>query len=280
MNLENTSYIRHLDPFARVDLGITQPMIAWLCGGQSLNVLDAGCGEGAAAMTYAEAGCFVTGIDADVPSLEKARQLLAATSFADRVMFSEENILQLPFANDQFDLVWCSYALHHIEDKLAAAHEVQRVLKPGGRFAIREGGLPLQMLPFDIGLGEPGLQERLHLADSQWFAAMTRDTMPHEVLYPYGWLQLLLDMGLINVTARTFTLDLLPPFDSVQSAFVISRLQRPLDRDQGEYGPFLSDKDRKTIGQLLDPQSTHYIVRRTDLHVRYGSSIYVGQKQI
>lgn len=278
MTSDNPSYLDQLDFYDRVERGVIQPIVAWLCNGQALTVLDAGCGEGAPALVFAEAGCFVTGIDVDSPSLEKARQLFGATPFADRVKFGEESILQLPFDDQQFDLVWCSYVLHHIEDKLAAAREIRRVLKPGGRLAIREGGLPLQMLPFDLGLGAPGLEGRLHVADDRWFAAMVKDTMPEEVPYLYGWLQLLLDTEFSAPTARTFTLDLVPPFDAMQSEFIVYRLRRVLERDQEAYGPFLSEEDRETLKQLLDPQSSHYILKRTDLHVRYGVSVYVGQK--
>jgi SAM-dependent methyltransferase len=275
---ENPSYLDQLDFYDHVERGIIEPIVAWLCDGRALTVLDAGCGEGAPAMAFAEAGCSVTAVDVDSPSLETARHLLAATPFADRVKISEENILQLPFEDNQFDLVWCSYILHHIEDKLAAAREIRRVLKPGGRFAIREGGLPLQMLPFDLGLGEPGLQGRLHVADDKWFAAMVKDTMPDEVPFPYGWLKLLMDTDFSDLTAKTFTLDLLPPFDAAQSEFIVYRLRRVLERDQEAYGPFLSDEDCETLKQLLDPQSPHYILKRTDLHVRYGVCVYVGQK--
>lgn len=274
----SSSYLDQLDFYDRVERGIIQPIVAWLCAGKPLNVLDAGCGEGAPAMTFAEAGCSVTAVDVDSPSVEKARQLLAATPFADRVKIREENILQLPFEDNQFDLVWCSYVLHHIEDKLVAAREIRRVLKPGGRFAIREGGLPLQMLPFDLGLGEPGLQGRLHVADDKWFAAMVKDTMPDEVPFPYGWLKLLMDTDFTDIAAKTFTLDLLPPFDAAQSEFIVHRLRRVLERDQEAYGPFLSDEDCETLKQLIDPRSPHYILKRSDLHIRYGVCVYVGQK--
>lgn len=275
---DQSSYLDQLDLHDRIERGIVRAIVSWLNDAQALTMLDAGCGKGAPALAFAEAGCTVTAVDVDAPSLEKAQQLFSATPFVDKVKLSQESILQLPFDDQQFDLVWCSYVLHHIEDKIAAVREIRRVLKPGGRFAIREGGLPLYMLPFDLGLGTPGLENRLHVADARWFAAMVKDTMPDEVPYPYGWLQLLLDTGFVDLDARTFTLDLVQPFSSEQSEFIVHRLRRFLKQDQDAYGPLLNDEDRHTLNQLLDPHSPHYVLKRTDLHVRYGVSVYVGQK--
>jgi SAM-dependent methyltransferase len=272
------AYLQALDFYDRVEYPLIRDMITWLCGDDKLDVLDAGCGEGMPTLVFAEQGCSVAGIDTDEASLSRARELLAKTPFAAPVTLQEGNLLHLPFADTTFDLVWASSVLHHIVDKLAGVRELQRVLKPGGRLAIREGGLPFYSLPYDFGLGEPGLEHRLRDADNRWFAAMTRDTLPDEVDYPFGWSQLLIDASFTHITARTFTLDLLPPFDDAQAQFILFRFRRVLERDQGQYGPFLSKQDRDTLRQLLDPESVFFILKRRDLHVRYGLSVYLGTR--
>jgi SAM-dependent methyltransferase len=273
-------YRERLSTHDRIERGIIEPMAAWLCAGlpRSLHMLDAGCGKGAPALVFAEQGCTVTGIDAEAGEAEAARQLFAVTPFSS-ASFQQGDVLHTGFSDATFDLVWTSYVLHHVADKLAAVRELQRVLKPGARLAIREDGLPVQMLPFRLGMGEqPGLQDRLRVADNLWFARMIADTLPDEVDYPYGWAQLLIDAGFGDVTARTFTLDLLPPFDAVQSEFAVNRLHRALKTDASPYGPVLSDEDRAVVQALVDPSSPHYLLRRADLHLRYGLSVYVGTK--
>lgn len=270
------SYLAQLDYYDQVEYGILQPMIAWLCNGQPLRVLDAGCGEGAPAPIFAEHGCTVVGVDVDEPSLENAKTLLKHTAFGGQVEFQRADMRHLPFEDATFDLVWSSAALHHVADKRAVVRELKRVLKPGGRLAIREDGLPLQLLPFDLGIGEPGLQYRLHVADEQWFAAMLRDTLPGNVAY--AWAQLLRDEEFHDITAQTFAQLLLPPFTDVQQQFVTARLNRSLVRDQGEYGPFLSETDRDTLAQLLDENNPHYILSKSDVQLHYGLSVYVGHK--
>lgn len=274
------SYLAAYDFYSHVEHTIIEPMVAWLCQGKPLHVLDAGCGTGMPAFVFAAQGSTVVGIDTNADSLQVAKDVQATSALGAQLTFRQGDLQSLPFADDHFDLVWTSYVLHHIADKAAAVRELYRVLKPGGRLAIREGGLPLQMFPGNLGLSEPGLDARLQLANNRWFAAMSKATMPDEVDYPYGWAQLLLDREFVDVMARTFTLDMLPPFDEHQQAFVLHQLQRVIDRDQGPYGPVLTEGDHSVLPQLLDPDSVHYILQRRDLHVRYGLSVYVGTKEV
>ncbi|MEM7111175.1 MAG: class I SAM-dependent methyltransferase [Chloroflexota bacterium] len=271
-------WITQLKSNSQVYLTTIEPMIDWLCAGQSPTVLDAGCGHGEPALLFATRGCQVDAVDANAAVLEAALKLIRQIPFPGQVRLRRGDMAQLPDVDDTFDLVWSSAALHHAVDKVAAVHELRRVLRPGGQLAIREGGLPLQFLPLDIGLGEPGLQARLQVADNRWFTAMMRATMPEERPYPYGWLQLLHDASFVNIQANTFMLDVVPPFTPAQAEFITNHLQRGLERDHGPYGPLLNETDRDTVQQLLDPNSRHYVLSRQDLHLRYGLCLYVGEK--
>jgi SAM-dependent methyltransferase len=42
----------------------------------------------------------------------------------------------LPFRDGSFDLAICLYGLHHFRGYFQALHEIARVLKPGGTFAL------------------------------------------------------------------------------------------------------------------------------------------------
>jgi len=42
------------------------------------------------------------------------------------------DILDLPFGDDEFDMIFCNHVLEHIEDDHTAMSELYRVLKPGG----------------------------------------------------------------------------------------------------------------------------------------------------
>ena len=90
--------------------------------------------------------------------LQIAREQLEQSQFKDRVSFHEGDIQHLPFEDGRFDLVWSSRTIHHLSDQLVGVREVKLVIKPGGRFALREGGLRPRFLPSDIGIAEPGVE--------------------------------------------------------------------------------------------------------------------------
>jgi ubiquinone/menaquinone biosynthesis C-methylase UbiE len=275
--MSNSTYLSALPTYDRFTLPILRQMIDWLALTPGQRALDAGCGEGAFALLMAEAGAQVDALDESQEELDKAVQLLAGTTYAGRVTFHKADIHQLPFDEAAFDLVWCSRVLHHTPDHIKAVRELTRVIKPGGRLAVREGGLPLRILPFDVSVGEPGLQDRIQVANNRWFAAMQQATLGKSP-FPYGWTRLLREAGLERVTARTFVLDAFPPFEPEVANWFVHQLRRPLERD--EYGEFLSADDQYTVKLLTEPDSPHYIINRDDLHVQMGESIYLGYKPV
>lgn len=103
-------------------------------------VLDLGCGEGRHAIhLLIEAAVDIVGIDLNDTDVRTARE--RARPFAEqgpvcgRLLLGVANGVQLPFADETFDVVICSEVLEHIEDYRAVLAEIDRVLKPGGIFA-------------------------------------------------------------------------------------------------------------------------------------------------
>jgi arsenite methyltransferase len=112
-------------------------------------VLDVGCGHGLLLIGAAKRlpqGKAV-GIDlwsqVDQGSNSKAATLLNAQleGVTDRVEVHDNDMRELPFANDSFDAVVASQAIHNIESRegrLQALREIVRVLKPGGKVALMD----------------------------------------------------------------------------------------------------------------------------------------------
>lgn len=104
---------------------------AGIAAGQ--DVLDVGCGTGVVALTAAEQGARVTGIDLSPVLVEEARG--HATHSRIPPVFHEGDAEHLPYADASFDVVVSQFGHMFAPRPMVAAREMLRVLKPGGRIA-------------------------------------------------------------------------------------------------------------------------------------------------
>jgi SAM-dependent methyltransferase len=104
------------------------------------SVLEAGCGKGRHSRTVAKWGPKVLfSVD-----LSSAVYLAARNTEAYSNAFCiKADLLNLPFANEKFDLIFCVGVLHHLADPRAGLKEMWSRLKPGGTLCLwvyaREG---------------------------------------------------------------------------------------------------------------------------------------------
>jgi len=100
-------------------------------------VLDIGSGLGGPARTIAEEfGCHVTGIDLTQAFCDTAEVMSAWVNLGDRVAFQQGDATDLPFPDDQFDAAMTIHVAMNIPAKDKMYGEAQRVIKPGGIFAV------------------------------------------------------------------------------------------------------------------------------------------------
>ena len=256
---------------------VYQQIAAWLDIAPGTAALEAGSGAGGFTELLAEAvgqEGSVAALDMTPELLETTRTRLDPSPFGSRVTYHEGDIEHLPFEDGRFDLIWSSRTVHHLPDQLNGMRELRRVLKPGGRLALREGGLRPRFLPTDLGIGEPGLEDRLEVAFQRWFHAHVR-AVEGAVSYPYGWTQLLRDAGLADVTAKTFLLELLPPLTDLQVEYMLRLVSRWVESD--ERRAFLNVEDAEVIAELVNSEAPSYAFKRQDLHYQEGVTVYLGR---
>ncbi|MCH8881981.1 MAG: class I SAM-dependent methyltransferase [SAR324 cluster bacterium] len=112
--------------------------------------LDAGCGEGRHAFEALRRGARIVAMDVQRRDLARTRFLLASVareggslpngtageSGAAHALTLQGNAQRLPFPGECFDRVICSEVLEHVQNPMAAARELARVLRPGGHLAV------------------------------------------------------------------------------------------------------------------------------------------------
>jgi ubiquinone/menaquinone biosynthesis C-methylase UbiE len=129
------NYERHLVPSIFAPWAEEVVEVAGVRPGQ--RVLDIACGTGVVARTAARrpgSGGNVTGLDLSAPMLDVARSAAAAEGAT--IGWREGSALQLPFADQAFDIAFCQQGLQFFPDRPAAMREMYRVLAPGGKLVL------------------------------------------------------------------------------------------------------------------------------------------------
>ena len=104
-------------------------------------ILDVATGTGMVALALAQRGCRVVGLDQSDDMLSRAQAKLADEPGLE-VSFIRGEAERLPFPERRFDALSFTYLLRYVDDREATMRELARVVKPGGRIAMLEFGVP------------------------------------------------------------------------------------------------------------------------------------------
>jgi ubiquinone/menaquinone biosynthesis C-methylase UbiE len=166
--------------------------------------LDLGTGPGSVAIDLASRnpGLEVIGLDLGAHMIERARQQGLRNGQNGRPPWLQADGHVLPFADDSFDLVISSFALHHWQEALDVMNEIARVLRrprpdtgqPGGRYYIADvcretntfqrivayASIPALSLPFGSYWGYGGYYESIRAGYTLDFAQnlLDRSALP------------------------------------------------------------------------------------------------------
>lgn len=107
---------------------------------QALNVagkkvLEIGLGEGAESERLIRRGALWSGVDLTAEAVERVRTRLTLRELPYEEL-RQGSVLDLPFADDSFDMVFSHGVLHHVPEIKQAQSEIHRVLRPGGELVI------------------------------------------------------------------------------------------------------------------------------------------------
>jgi trans-aconitate methyltransferase len=109
-----------------------EDVMGWLAPQKDEHILDVGCGTGTLTEKISESGAVVTGIDASIEMITKARQAYPKIKFfvEDATDFS---------LDEKFDAVFSNATFHWIKYHSKALKCIYDSLKKGGRFVYEMG---------------------------------------------------------------------------------------------------------------------------------------------
>lgn len=121
----------------QAQIELIEELLLWSgcdCNNSPQNVIDVGCGIGGSTLHLAQKfGCDATGITLSPVQASRGKERAKEAGLDARVNFEVANALDMPFADNTFDLVWSLESGEHMPDKAKFLTECYRVLKPGGK---------------------------------------------------------------------------------------------------------------------------------------------------
>lgn len=246
---------------------------ALVLGDEDALVVDFACGgAGMAQAMRVAAGpdTRVVAVDKEAGTFAEAAADLPGVEFVTG-LFEDESQKLLEAIGGPADLIWCAHSVHHARDGQAAVDTLVSLLKPGGRLVLVEGGLSPRYLPYDLGVGRPGMEDGLAVARHQRMA-----TIDHHVRMRYGWPVALRHAGLTEVTSKTLLTDKPAPLSEVDLAHVLGTLIRQVDWNR-EY----LDPDEVVLwDRLLNPDDELWLGNRADVYNLDARTLHFGRRPV
>ncbi|MCD5351862.1 class I SAM-dependent methyltransferase [Kineosporia mesophila] len=227
--------------------------------------LGAGTGTGTFALLRRFGDARVTAVDASAGLLGRLTARAEHLGLGDRVATREVDLDASALGTPPADLAWASASMHHLADPARVLADLRTSLVPGGLFAMIEFETFPRFLPDDIGLGAPGLEDRLN-------AIADRQRQAHHPTVNSDWTSALTAGGFTVREERTFGISQVAPLSGAAQRYArvtLSRLRQGI-------GDQLPADDRATLDALLSDDGPHRLEIRTDLGVRSERRAWVA----
>ncbi len=130
---------------------VTEVLIKALDPGYGESILDVACGTGEPVLTLARrvGDADIIAVDA-APGMVNTAKAKAKKEMLEHIHFRVMAAEKLDFPAHHFDAVTCRFGVMLFDDPQAGLGEIQRVLKPGGRFALAVWGELSQLSSFKL----------------------------------------------------------------------------------------------------------------------------------
>ena len=128
-----------------------EQMLSWVGIQSNWQVLDAGCGTGGYLPLMTELvgnGGKVSALDLAPENIRVVEERAGQGRWSAPVDARVGSILDLPYADQSFDAVWCANTSQYLSDTelLTMLQEFRRIIRPGGLIAIKEYDITAQQM--------------------------------------------------------------------------------------------------------------------------------------
>jgi SAM-dependent methyltransferase len=173
-------------------------------------ILEIGLGYGTLGQLLAGLGVDYTGLDIAAMPVSMMQQRLAWLGLEDSARAVQGSVLQMPFDEASFDMVYAIGSLHHAGDLPRALSEVRRVLRPGGTTVFMVyNGRSFRRVSMRLRAARTQLRGRLQgdqdaLARARYDSNSAGEGAPHTDFVTRQWLRgALRDLGFSPVDIRS-----------------------------------------------------------------------------
>jgi SAM-dependent methyltransferase len=144
-------YPADVEPWSDTTNWLLDRLVESLNVGQRHIIVDLACGRGGPGLWVARAtGAQLVGVDWSTVAVEQATSRAGQFVAADRASFQVGTLTETGLPDASMDGAMCIDAFFFAGDRIAAAAEVCRVLRPGGVFAFTASERRPPRTPFDV----------------------------------------------------------------------------------------------------------------------------------
>ena len=247
-----------------------EEMLRWVGIQPNWHVLDAGCGTGSYLPLMTElvgSQGKVSAIDLASENVRVVEEGASKSRWAAPVDAREGTLLNLPYADQSFDAVWCANTTQYLSDDelLTALQEFRRVVRPGGLVAIKEyDGTSMQVQPTTPMFCHHLTETMSRKGDQQSYGILRTLSLPR-------WLR---EVGLIDLRQKPTLIVRFQPLRPSEKEFICALL---------EYGSSLAEQADLPVEELqiwrklADRDSSDHIIHHPDFQYRCIQTVFVGR---
>ena len=247
-----------------------EQMLSWVGIQSNWQVLDAGCGTGSYLPLMTELvgnGGKVSAIDLAPENIRVVEERASQGRWSAPVDARVGSILDLPYADQSFDAVWCANTSQYLSDTelLTMLQEFRRIVRPGGLIAIKEYDITAQQMQPTTPMLFLHLHETLcRMGDKGHCYCFRTLSLPH-------WLR---EVGLIELRQKPTLIVRSQPLRPVEKKLVGAFIAHYAGKAEQAALPA---EELALWRKLTELDAGDHIIHHPDFQYRSIQTVFVGQ---